>query len=209
MEYRKFDLSEVRAGTDAASGPVIAGYAAIFNARSDVLFGEFREVIAPGAFAESLGRDDIRALWQHDTAQVLGRKASGTLILAEDERGLRVEIHPPNTQVGRDAVELIRRGDVDQMSFGFSVPPQGDDWHEDADGTVIRTVRKAKLYEVSPVTFPAYPQTEIGMRSALGVQPVIPADVRGATATADDNRATERLRAQANQRQRAIEILSL
>lgn len=207
IERRTFELSELRAAA-VDNNPVITGYAAVFNQRSDLIWGEFREVIAPGAFAESLTRDDIRALWQHDTAQVLGRKSAGTLTLEEDERGLRVEIHPPNTQTGRDAVELIKRGDVSEMSFGFSVAPQGDDWHEDPDGTIIRTIRKAKLYEVSPVTFPAYPQTEVGMRSAFGDKPVIPESVRGAAAdSANDN--AESLRAQANQRQREIEILSI
>lgn len=205
LERRTYELSELRAAS-VDKQPVITGYAAVFNQRSNLIWNEFREVIAPGAFAESLTRDDVRALWQHDTAQVLGRKSAGTLTLEEDERGLRVEIHPPDTQTGRDAVELIRRGDVDQMSFGFSVPPKGDSWHEEPDGTLVRTVHKAKLYEVSPVTFPAYPTTEIGMRSQFGERPVIPADVRGATASAVNNNAG--LRAQA-QRQREIELLSI
>lgn len=206
MERRTFEVSELRAAA-VDNNPVISGYAAVFNARSDMIWGEFREVIAPGAFAESLQRDDIRALWQHDTAQVLGRKSAGTLTLVEDDHGLQVEIHPPNTQTGRDAMELIRRGDVSEMSFGFSVPPQGDEWSEDTDGTILRTVRKAKLVEVSPVTFPAYPQTAVNMRSQFGEKPVIPDQARGAAAGSVDNSADVALRAQANQRQREIEML--
>jgi len=136
----------------------------------------------------------------------LGRSKAGTLALAEDGTGLRVEITPPNTQVGRDALESIQRGDVDQMSFGFTVPPGGEDWREEEDGMIVRALSRVKLWEVSPVTFPAYPQTEVGVRSFFGDIPTIPAGVRGATATAD--RDSDRLRAQ-RARQRAIELLSL
>jgi len=179
LERRTFEIAELRAEGEGASRK-ISGYAAVFNARSNVIWDSFREVIAPGAFAESLGRDDVRALWQHDPALVLGRKSSGTLILTEDNHGLNVEIHPPNTQAGRDAIELIQRGDVSEMSFGFSVPPLGDSWAEESDGTIVRTLNKVKLWEVSPVTFPAYPQTEVGMRSQFGAQVAIPDSLRGA-----------------------------
>jgi HK97 family phage prohead protease len=184
MERRFFEVAELRA-VEKDDGPLITGYAALFNVRSVVLWGAFREVIEPGAFAESIAGDDIRALWQHDTALVLGRSKAGTLTLSEDERGLRVEIAPPDTQAGRDAVTSIRRGDVDQMSFGMSVLSDGESWREEEDGTIVRRVRKAKLWEVSPVTFAAYPQTEVGVRSLFGDEPTIPAGVRGATATAE------------------------
>jgi len=206
MERRYFEAVELRAEESGDGVRRIVGYAAKFNVRSSVIFGAFQEMILPGAFADSLGRDDVRALWQHDTAQVLGRSKAGTLALAEDGTGLRVEITPPNTQVGRDALESIQRGDVDQMSFGFTVPPGGEDWREEEDGMIVRALSRVKLWEVSPVTFPAYPQTEVGVRSFFGDIPTIPAGVRGATATAD--RDSDRLRAQ-RARQRAIELLSL
>lgn len=163
VEHRSYAMTgvEVRAGEK----PVIGGYAAVFERKSVMLYG-FREKIAPGAFQDSL-QDDIRALWQHDTSQVLGRTRSGSLRLWEDSTGLGFEVEPPDTQAGRDAVTLIRRGDVDQMSFGFNVPVNGDDWSEDEDGIPLRIIKRAKLIEVSPVTFPAYVDTSVNvMRSA-------------------------------------------
>jgi HK97 family phage prohead protease len=157
------DGLEVRAKGDKPA--TILGHAALFNSRSVFLYG-FRETIAPGAFSESL-TGDIRALWQHDTARVLGRTKAGTLRLWEDDQGLAFEINPPDTQDGRDAVTLIERGDIDQMSFGFNVPTGGDSWGEDEDGIPLRTLHKVSLMEVSPVTWAAYPDTGVGvMRNA-------------------------------------------
>lgn len=154
---------EVRATEGKAA--TILGHAALFNSKSVYMMG-FRETIEPGAFKDSL-TGDIRALWQHDTARVLGRTKSGTLRLWEDDQGLAFELNPPDTQDGRDAVTLIERGDVDQMSFGFNVPPGGDSWAEDEDGIPLRKLRAVSLMEISPVTWPAYPDTGVGvMRNA-------------------------------------------
>jgi uncharacterized protein len=185
IERRYFPI-EIRA-EGAADAPSLTGYAAVFNELSQVLYGMFREKIDRGAFAASLG-GDIKALWNHDTNLPLGRTKSGTLKLAEDAHGLRVEIDPPDTQAGRDALESIRRGDVDQMSFGFEVLE--DTWDQDESGALIRTLRKVALYEVSPVVFPAYPATSISARtsdpSVLGDMPTIPERFRGgATPDAD------------------------
>ena len=163
MERRFFTI-ELRAEGDQADGqaPTLRGYAAVFDQLSVVLYGMFREKIAKGAFASSLS-DDIRALWNHDTNLPLGRTKAGTLRLEEDSHGLRVEIDPPDTQAGRDAVESIKRGDVDQMSFAFDVLE--DEWDQDDQQQLIRTLRKVKLYEVSPVTFPAYTGTSVSARA--------------------------------------------
>lgn len=173
MERRYFAF-ELRAEGDGAA-PKLTGYAAVFEQLSLVLYSMFREKIARGAFASTLG-DDIRALWNHDTNSPLGRTKAGTLRLDEDAHGLRVEIDPPDTQAGRDAVASIKRGDVDSMSFGFDV--LGDEWDQDEDGQLIRTLTKIKLYEVSPVVFPAYPQTTVSARTgesgAFGDMPTIP-----------------------------------
>lgn len=146
---------------DGAAMPTIVGYAAVFNSLSLDMYG-FREMVAPGAFAESLAKDDIRALWCHDRKLVLGRTKNGTLKLQEDETGLRVEFTPPDTQYARDYVAAIRRGDVDQMSFGFQVLMYDITENEEQ---FIRVLTKVKLYEVSPETFAAYPATSVSVRS--------------------------------------------
>lgn len=155
---------ELRAPMGSTTVPAIAGHAALFNSPS--IFMGFRETIAPGAFTDSLG-GDIRALWQHDTARVLGRTKAGTLRLWEDDQGLAFELNPPDTQDGRDAVTLIERGDVDQMSFGFNVPMGGDSWSEDGDGIPLRQLNKISLMEISPVTWAAYPQTGVGVMRSM------------------------------------------
>lgn len=159
---------------------MIGGYAAVFNTLSVVLW-DFREEIAPGAFAESIARNNVRALWNHDTSEVLGSTGNGSLRLAEDAIGLWFELELPDTQRGRDAYTLIERGDVTQMSFGFRALPDGDEWRIDEDGQYIRRLVKADLLEVSPVTFPAYPATSVGVRSEiLGDEVQIPDAIRRA-----------------------------
>jgi len=139
----------------------------VFNSPSQPL--PFTEKIAPGAFRRSLrSRNDIKILWNHDTGSVLGSTRAGTLTLTEDNYGLRVRATLPNTQLGRDTAELVRRGDIDSMSFGFSVPSGGDDWN--ADGTE-RTLRSVRLHEVSIVAFPAYTSTA-GTTSVRGIDKV-------------------------------------
>ena len=148
--------------------------------------------------------DDIRALWNHDTNLPLGRTKAGTLRLDVDSHGLRVEIDPPDTQAGRDAVESIKRGDVDQMSFAFDVLE--DEWDQDDQQQLIRTLRKVKLYEVSPVTFPAYTGTSVSARadSAFGDMPAIPDRFRGA----DDRGEAERAQVRLAVRRRRLVLLA-
>lgn len=142
----------------------IVGHAAIFDVLSDDL-GGFREKIAPGAFSEAVKSDDVRALWNHNPDHILGRNRAGTLILSEDSRGLAIEIVPPDTQLARDLMVSMERGDVTQMSFAFSVKPNGSNWGQDEDGRMIRTLTNVRLFDVSPVTYPAYSQTEVAVRS--------------------------------------------
>lgn len=144
--------------------PVIIGYAAKFNTRSNNL-GGFVEVIAPGAF-DGVLEDDVRGLFNHDRGIVLGRTTSGTLKLEQDEAGLRYEIIPPDTQTVRDLVlEPMKRKDITQSSFAFRLPSDGYRWDEDDDGVYVRTItRVSKLLDVSPVTYPAYNDTEASMR---------------------------------------------
>ena len=141
----------------------IVGHAAVFNQWSENL-GGFKEKIAPGAFAKSIKSDDVRALFNHNPDFVLGRTASKTLRLSEDGQGLAMECDPPDTQMARDVMELIRRGDISQMSFGFKTI--SDQWTRGADGQPDeRTLIEAQLYDVSPVTYPAYPQTDVNCRA--------------------------------------------
>lgn len=164
VERRFFKGAELRATGDGDGPKKLEGYAAVFNQRSENLNG-FREVISPGAFTTAIAEDDVRALWNHNPDFVLGRNRSKTLDLAEDDHGLKMVNTPPDTQWARDLEVSIERGDVNQMSFAFSVRAGGEQWHEDEEGVVIRTITDAKLYDVSPVTYPAYTQTDVSARS--------------------------------------------
>jgi uncharacterized protein len=156
-EYRTLCAPpEIRAGEKRTVG----GYAALFDTETEI-GGMFREKIAKGAFAKAVA-GDVRALIDHDTGRVIGRTKAGTLRLEEDDRGLAVEIDLPNTSDGRDIAELIERGDVSGMSFGFRVTKQ--EWDESGE-MPLRTIQEAELFEVSAVAFPAYEETEIAMRS--------------------------------------------
>lgn len=164
-EERCADVTELRVQPEGESA-VIEGHAAIFDSLSQDLgfMFPFKERINKGAFKSSLEKDDIRALWNHDANYVLGRNKAGTLELTETNKGLRVRIHPPDTQWARDLTESIRRGDVTQMSFGFVV--EKETWSVEGKED-IRTLEQVKLYDVSPVTFPAYLDTDVGVRSAM------------------------------------------
>lgn len=152
---------ELRAVTANGNGPgTVAGYAAVFNSAADI-GGYWQEVIAPGAFSETLRNDDILAYSAHDSARILGRTSSGTLRLREDATGLAVEIDLPDTTDGRDVAELVRRGDLKGMSFGFMVTKE--QWDETVNPPV-RTIQQVELIEVSAVGRPAYADTSLGLR---------------------------------------------
>ena len=146
------------------TGPVIAGYFAVFNNPTELWPGCI-EQIAPGAFASSLGLD-VRALIDHDTRLVIGRTVAGTLTLREDDAGLYGEIKI--NEHDSDAMNLyarVQRGDVSQCSFGFDIV--AEDYVVSPDGqTCTWTIREVKLYEVSVVTFPAYDATSVSARDA-------------------------------------------
>jgi len=162
IERRAFQVDELRIEGNERK-PVISGHAAVFNQRSLDL-GGFYEVIAPGAFANTIKTADVRALFNHDPNFILGRTKSGTLALSEDEKGLSVRISPPDSIWANDLLQSIQRGDIDQMSFGFSVGEAGQRWQR-SGGDVIRTLLEVALFDVSPVTYPAYPQTDVSARS--------------------------------------------
>jgi len=157
-EIRSAEPVEIRAEGDTVS---VSGYAAVFNSET-IIGGSYREQIAPGAFADAIGRDDVMFLINHDGLP-MARTKSGTLTLAEDERGLYMsaELDSSDPDV-RAIVPKMKRGDLDKMSFAFS--PEVQSWDDSGD-MPLRTIRQASLYDVSIVTYPAYQDTDIGLRS--------------------------------------------
>jgi len=151
-----------------------------------------REKIAKGAFENSIAKDDVRMLWNHDPNFVLARNKAGTLTLKEDSKGLYFEAIPPDTQWAKDLLVTIKRGDVTQNSFGFII--LDDDWDENEEGMRIRTLKKVKLFDVSPVTYPAYPQTELHIRGRWGETTLIYDSLKDGTKTTIANiiRANEK-----------------
>jgi HK97 family phage prohead protease len=163
IERRFVPATEMRIAKEADVRKLV-GHASVFNSASQDL-GGFTEIIAPGAFKEAIPRSDIRSLFNHNPDYVLGRMKAGTLSVSEDKIGLYSETTPPDTNFARDLLVSIDRGDIDQMSFAFSVAKNGDEWVF-TDETCTRTIFKfEQLYDVSPVTYPAYTDTSVAVRS--------------------------------------------
>ncbi|PHM70740.1 HK97 family phage prohead protease [Xenorhabdus sp. KJ12.1] len=161
---------EIRTASLSASDKKLTGYVIKWNSRSQVLWDEFVEQFSPNAFSASLAASaDIRALYEHDHMNLLGRTTSGTLQLAEDASGLRFELTPPDTQLGRDVLALVERGDISGMSFGFRAVK--DQW-DTSQTPYVRTVLEAELREITITSLPAYPESgvEIAKRSLNAVK---------------------------------------
>lgn len=153
-EIRSFEVQQTE-------DEYVEGYAAVFNSRSELL-GNFVEEIEPGAFADVL-ENDVFALLNHDANYPLARTKNGTLELTEDEVGLKVRFKLPNTSFGNDIRELLKTGIINKMSFAFSVAK--DEWKK-ADGIPLRVIKKAeRLYDISPVVYPAYPETSVSIQA--------------------------------------------
>ena len=158
-EIRTFNVENLELRQEGEDN-VVVGYGSVFNTLSNEL-GGFREIIAEGAFDGRL-EDDVRFLINHDGLP-LARTTNGTLRLSTDERGLKYEAKVANTSVGRDLVELMRNGTINQSSFAFVV--EDDSW-EMRDGMNVRTINKvSRLYDVSAVTYPAYEEASVALRS--------------------------------------------
>lgn len=150
---------------DDGNAPRLTGYAALFG--QETVIGEwFRERIEPGAFSAALERqDDVRALINHDPTLILGRTRSGTLTLTQDERGLRYEVLPPDTTYARDLLASVQRGDVTQSSFAFRVTRERQEPPTQRGQLPLRIVQEVELFDVSPVTYPAYANTTVSARA--------------------------------------------
>ena len=161
-EMRYCPMAELRI-TEENGKPLIVGYAAVFDSLSEPILGSFREKIAKGAFAKYLATGaDVRGLFHHEPTMILGRRSAGTLRVKEDDTGLYTEIFPPDTQLGRDIVASIKRGDITGQSFSFLATV--DQW-EQRDGEQIRTLIEASVFDVGPTAFPAYLDTTVAVRS--------------------------------------------
>lgn len=161
------DGLELRSAPEGSRSPgTMVGYAAVFGKESCDL-GAFRETLSAGCFRNAISKCDVRALVNHDPNLLLGRKSAGTLRLMEDDRGLRVEIDLPDTTVGRDTAESLRRGDLQGQSFSFTTPADGSGESWDTESSPwLRTVRQIdELFDVGPVAFPAYEDTTAAMRA--------------------------------------------
>lgn len=162
MERRSMEvgMAELRA-SDEGEAPRLEGYASVFSTRTDL--GWFSEEVAPGAFSDVLG-DDVRALFNHSPDHVLGRTRAGTLRIAQDERGLRysVDLNPDDP----DAMKLygrVKRGDITGSSFSFTVAEDAWDYDQDPAHRTIKRI--GQLYDVAPVTFPAYDAAMVSARA--------------------------------------------
>jgi HK97 family phage prohead protease len=157
LEVRYIAGAKIRTAADGR----IAGYAAIFNSLSDDL-GGFRERILPGAFRRAINsKMDVRALINHDPSKIIGRSTAGTLNLEEDSKGLAFSCKLPDTSYARDLKIAIDRGDISQCSFGFVA--RQDRWTPDRQ---VRELLDVDLFDVSTVTYPAYPDTQVQARAA-------------------------------------------
>jgi len=168
---------ELRIESDGDGPGTMTGYAARFN-KDSVDLGGFIERIKQGAFTDALKDADVRGLKNHDPNLLLGRTTAGTLKLEENGIGLKFKLSLPNTTAGRDVAEEVKRGDITGCSFSFRLAKEGgDEWHE-KDGLIKRTIHKiAKIFDVGPVAFPAYPDTTVAVRSLdefRKVEPTVP-----------------------------------
>lgn len=168
MKTKEF---EIRTSELTAADKKLVGYAVRWNSLSEVIWDEFQEQFAPNAFSESLAAGgDVRALYEHNYTQLLGRTTSGTLKLSQDDNGLRFELTPPDTQLGRDVLTLVERGDLSGMSFGFRALK--DAW-DLTQSPYLRTIAAAELIEITVTSMPAYPESavEVAQRSLFTQHP--------------------------------------
>lgn len=175
FEVRSLDKSIFEVA--AAGKYVLGGYTAIYN-RWETINDRLEERIMPGAFAKTIKERDVLALWNHDDRYPLARQSAGTLRLQEDPQGLHAEIKlNPEIQYHKDLWHAIKDGTVKGMSFRFTVPDGGEQYERGSIGRARRTLTQVTLYEVGPVTFPAYEATSISARTEQRVHEIMHPDL--------------------------------
>jgi HK97 family phage prohead protease len=189
-----------RLETRADDSRAIVGYAAVFYRAGDPgsqyeLYSDLWERIMPGAFDRALREDDVRGLFNHDPNQLLGRNKAGTLTLSVDATGLRYEI-PCDSDSGlhKDVARMLERGDLSGSSFSFSLGEQGNVVWREEGGITIREIHGVRLWDVGPVTFPAYEATSAGLRSG-GEASDVRAELEAWRLTRDEAQVERQLRA--------------
>ncbi len=189
-EFRSLKVRELRAETGSDGKRYLNGYAALYNSLSDDLGWGMRERIVPGAFTRALSeKQDVRHLINHDPNLVLGRTRAGTTELSEDSKGLKFRTLMPDCGYANDLFESVSRGDIDECSFGFVAVRTA--WIEEPDPDdekVQRTVRElhdVDLFDVSTVTYPAYPGTSTTVERSLFPDGV-PLEIRSRRQKRDD-----------------------
>ena len=154
FERRTFNIKAETRAEEKGGKRYIEGHGALFN--EETWIGDFREYIAPDAFKDVLN-DDTRILFNHDPNQILARTKNNTAQVKQDAKGLHYRFEVPNTTLGNDLFELVNSGIINQSSFGFTI--KDEKWSRDDKGAIREITRVGKLYDVSPVRYPAYEQT--------------------------------------------------
>jgi HK97 family phage prohead protease len=158
FERRTFDVKAETRADEQDGKKYIEGHAALFN--EETWIGDFREYIATDAFSDVLD-NDVRVLFNHDPSQILARTTNKTAEIKQDSKGLHFRFEVPNTTLGNDLYELVNSGIINQSSFGFTI--KDEKWEKDAEGTIREIIKIGRLYDVSPVSFPAYEQTDLSV----------------------------------------------
>jgi Escherichia/Staphylococcus phage prohead protease len=168
---RRVIVAEVRAGAGDSGNKLIVGHGAVFNQEAEIWDGIY-EVVRAGAFLNTIQTADVRALKNHNPNYILGRNRAGTLRLSEDDTGLRYEIDVPDISYANDLYVSLQRGDISQSSYAFL--PVRETWSRRGDGTELRELHEVELFDVSPVTYPAFVGADAQARSALAASGIDP-----------------------------------
>jgi hypothetical protein len=168
---RRVIAAEIRAGASDSGNKLIVGHGAVFNQEAEIWDGIY-EVVRAGAFLNTIQTADVRALKNHDPNFILGRNRAGTLRLSEDDAGLRYEIDVPDISYANDLYVSLQRGDITQSSYAFL--PVKETWSSRPDGSELRELMEVELFDVSPVTYPAFVGADAQARSALAASGIDP-----------------------------------